>query len=105
MQRRRSMRVRTKLRKVAEGRPRRRLRPSHKNIFCPDLDDEKGRKRSLRHRPWKKESGQVQDSLILLLPPSWQSARRRAKSRSNVVFDRGGYMFHAGEKKPCRRRP
>ena len=39
---RRAQRVRTKLRKVAEGRPRLSVARSHKNISAQIIDDEKG---------------------------------------------------------------
>jgi large subunit ribosomal protein L18 len=52
----RAQRVRTRLRKVANGRPRLSVFRSSKNIYAQVIDDERGVK--------------------------------------DVVFDRGGYLFH-----------
>ena len=74
---RRAQRVRTKLRKVAEGRPRLSVARSHKNISAQIIDDEKG----------------ITLAAAALVGKTL-AERAKEAGVEDVVFDRGGYMFH-----------
>ena len=72
---RRAQRVRSKLRKIADGKPRLSVARSHKNISAQIIDDENG---------------------VTVASASTLEKDERAKKAGveDVVFDRGGYMFH-----------
>ena len=65
---RRAQRVRVRLRKVANGRPRLSVFRSSKNIYAQVIDDEQG---------------------VTLV-----AQRALEKGVKDVVFDRGGYLYH-----------
>ena len=93
---RRAQRVRTKLRRVAEGRPRLSVSRSHKNISVQIIDDEKGvtvaSASSLEGEKGKKQKGSDVDAAARI---GKLIAERAVKAGvTEVVFDRGGYIYH-----------
>ncbi len=94
---RRAQRVRTKLRKVAEGLPRLSVSRSNKNISVQVIDDEKGitlaSASSLETEVLggAKTGGNIEAAALV-----GKAIAERAKKAGveDVVFDRGGYMFH-----------
>lgn len=94
---RRAQRVRTKLRKVAEGRPRLSVARSHKNISAQIIDDEKGVTLASASTLEKDVLGSAQtgaDSSAAALVGKALAERAKQAGVEDVVFDRGGYMFH-----------
>ncbi len=94
---RRAQRVRTKLRRVAEGRPRLSVARSHKNISVQIIDDEKGVTLASASSLEKdvlagaRTGGNVEAAALV----GRAIAERALKAGvEDVVFDRGGYMFH-----------
>ena len=90
---RRAQRVRTKLRKVADGKPRLSVTRSSKHISVQLIDDAKGvtvaAASSLEKEfkgGTKSEDAAVVGKLI--------AERAKQAGVSDVVFDRGGYIFH-----------
>lgn len=94
---RRAQRVRTKLRKVAEGTPRLSVARSHKNISVQIIDDEKGITLASASTleadvlGSAKTGGNIEAAALV-----GKAIAERAKKAGveDVVFDRGGYMFH-----------
>lgn len=92
---RRAQRVRAKLRKQANGRPRLSVVRSTKNISVQVIDDERGltlasastqEKDLAKSNGWTTEAAANVGKLI---------AERATKAGvEDVVFDRGGYIFH-----------
>lgn len=90
---RRAQRVRTKLRKVAEGKPRLSVNRSSKHISVQLIDDAKGvtvASASSMEKEFKggtkSEDAATVGKLI---------AERAVKAGvTDVVFDRGGFIFH-----------
>jgi large subunit ribosomal protein L18 len=78
---RRAARVRLRLKKVSNGRPRLSVFRSAKNIYAQVIDDARGV--TLAHASTLEEKSQ-------------KGADKRAldKGVTEVVFDRGGYIFH-----------
>ncbi len=94
---RRAQRVRTKLRKVAEGRLRLSVARSHKNISAQIIDDEKGITLASASTLEKAVLGVAKtggDSAAAALVGKTLAERARKAGIEDVVFDRGGYMFH-----------
>ncbi len=94
---RRAQRVRTKLRKVAEGRLRLSVARSHKNISAQIIDDEKGITLASASTLEKAVIGDAKtgaDSAAAALVGKTLAERARKAGIEDVVFDRGGYMFH-----------
>ena len=94
---RRAQRVRTKLRKVAEGRPRLSVARSHKNISAQIIDDEKGITLASASTLEKDVIGKAKtggDSAAAALVGKTLAERAKKAGVEDVVFDRGGYMFH-----------
>ena len=82
---RRAQRVRAKLRKQANGRPRLSVVRSSKNIAAQVIDDEKDFRSST-------PNGGTSDAAATI---GKLIAERASKAGvEDVVFDRGGYMFH-----------
>lgn len=91
------MRVRTALLKVANGRPRLSVHRSKKNIYAQVIDDvtgvtlaaastlERDMRGSLKTGGDVKAAGEV-GKLV--------AERAKKAGVSNVVFDRGGYLYH-----------
>ncbi|SRR5690606_4815590 len=94
---RRKMRVRSALRKRAGGRPRLSVFRSHSHIYAQVIDDEKGvtlaaasslepeMRKKLARGANKAAAGEV-GKLI--------AERAKKAGISDVVFDRGGYIYH-----------
>ncbi len=94
---RRAQRTRSRLKKLANGRPRLSVARSHKNISAQIIDDEKGvtlaaastLEKDLRE---KLKTGADADAAAKV----GELIAERAKKAGveDVVFDRGGYVFH-----------
>ena len=91
---RRAQRNRTRLRKLANGRPRLSVFRSSKNIYAQVIDDERGvtlaAASSLEGE--KKEKGSDKDAAARV--GSLIAQRAIDKGVKAVVFDRGGYKYH-----------
>lgn len=93
--RKRRQRVRSKLRKLAGGRPRLSVHRSNKNIFVQVIDDGAGRTLAsastleaglgLRAKNNKDAAAQLGTEI---------AARAKAAGVEAVLFDRGGFLFH-----------
>jgi large subunit ribosomal protein L18 len=89
----RSQRVRLRLKEVANGRPRLSVFRSSKNIYAQVIDDEQGvtivAASSLeagQKRGSDKEAAAAVGKLV--------AERALEKGLKDVVFDRGGYIYH-----------
>ena len=94
---RRAQRVRTKLRKVAEGRPRLSVARSHKNISAQIIDDEKGltvAAASTLEKDLRDKLKSTSDTAAAQRIGELIAERAKKAGVEDVVFDRGGYMFH-----------
>ena len=91
---RRAQRVRTHLKKVANGRPRLSIFRSAKNIYAQVIDDERGvtlaAASSLEGE--KKAKGSDKDAAAKV--GALVAQRAIEKGVKDVVFDRGGYLYH-----------
>ena len=91
---RRAQRVRTHLKKVANGRPRLSVFRSAKNIYAQVIDDENGvtlaAASSLEGE--KKAKGSDKDAAAKV--GALVAQRAIEKGVKAVVFDRGGYLYH-----------
>ena len=91
---RRAQRVRTHLRKVANGRPRLSVFRSAKNIYAQVIDDANGvtlaAASSLEGE--KKAKGSDKDAAAKV--GALVAQRAIEKGVKDVVFDRGGYLYH-----------
>ena len=94
---RRAQRVRTKLRKQANGRPRLSVVRSSKNIAVQVIDDERGvtlasastQEKDFRAGTPNGSTASAAEAIGKLI------AERASKAGvGEVIFDRGGYMFH-----------
>jgi len=93
--RKRRMRVRNKLRKMADGRPRLSVHRSSKNISVQVIDDAQGRTLAsvstlesdlgLKGKNNRETAAKVGSEI---------AARAKAAGVENVYFDRGGFLFH-----------
>ena len=94
---RRRRRVRSQLLRARELRPRLSVFRSHKHIYAQIIDDEKGATvasastldKDLREsvtKPGSKDAAGAVGRLV--------AERAKAAGVSNVVFDRGGYLYH-----------
>ncbi len=93
----RAIRTRKKLARVANGRPRLSIFRSSKNIAAQIIDDREGKtvasassldeslSKDLSKGSTKEAAAQVGKAI---------AERAKAAGIENVVFDRGGYMFH-----------
>jgi large subunit ribosomal protein L18 len=92
-QARRAQRVRTKLRLVADGKPRVSVHRSTKHISAQVIDDSKGvtiAAASTLEKDFKGGKKSEDASVIGKLV----AERAKKAGVSDVVFDRGGYIFH-----------
>ena len=91
---RRAQRVRTHLKKVANGRPRLSIFRSAKNIYAQIIDDAAGvtlaAASSLEGE--KKAKGADKDAAARV--GKLVAERAKEKGVTDVVFDRGGYLYH-----------
>src|SRR5215475_10544460 len=91
----RSQRVRTRLRKVANGRPRLSVFRSSKNIYAQVIDDERGvtlAAASSLEGEKAKQKGSDKDAAARV--GALVAQRAIDKGVKEVVFDRGGYLYH-----------
>jgi len=92
----RRIRVRRSLRKVAGSRPRLSVHRSLKHIYAQVIDDANGKTivyaSSLEKGVHEKESGGNKDAAAAV----GKAVAERAKKAgvTEVVFDRGGYLYH-----------
>jgi large subunit ribosomal protein L18 len=92
---RRAQRVRTRLRKQANGRPRLSVFRSSKNIYAQVIDDERGvtlAAASSLEGEDKKAKGSDKDAAARV--GALVAQRAIDKGVKDVVFDRGGYLYH-----------
>lgn len=92
---RRKQRVRRQLRKVANGRPRLSVFRSSKHIYAQVIDDTAGRtlaSASSKDKDFGAGKGNDKDAAAKV----GQHVAERAKKAgvTDVVFDRGGYLYH-----------
>ena len=90
----RSQRVRTRLKAMSNGRPRLSVFRSDKNIYAQVIDDANGV--TLAHASslegGKGKSGSNKDAAALV--GKLVAERAIEKGVKDVVFDRGGFIFH-----------
>ncbi len=94
---RRRRRVRAKLRKVGQGRPRLSVFRSGKHIYAQIIDDERGRTVAAASSKDKDLRGGIKSGANIEAAKAVGSVvAERAKKAGveTVVFDRGGYIFH-----------
>jgi large subunit ribosomal protein L18 len=90
---RRKQRVRLSLRRTANGRPRLSVFRSSKNIYAQVIDDVRGV--TLAHASTLEEKGQKgTDKDAAARVGALVAKRALDKGVTDVVFDRGGYIFH-----------
>jgi len=92
---RRAQRVRNRLKKVANGRPRLSVFRSAKNIYAQIIDDENGvtlAAASTLEGGEKKAKGSDKDAAAKV--GALVAQRAIEKGVKDVVFDRGGYLYH-----------
>jgi len=90
---RRAQRVRTRLKKLANGRPRLSVHRSSKNIYAQVIDDARGV--TLAHASTLEEKGQKgSDKDAAAKVGALVAKRALDKGVKDVVFDRGGYIYH-----------
>ncbi|MFN9849486.1 MAG: 50S ribosomal protein L18, partial [Alphaproteobacteria bacterium] len=87
-------RVRTRLRQVANGRPRLSVFRSAKNIYAQIIDDENGVTLAAAStlEGEKKAKGSDKDAAARV--GALVAQRAIEKGVKDVVFDRGGYLYH-----------
>ena len=92
----RAQRVRLRLKKVANGRPRLSIFRSSKNIYAQLIDDEQGvtvaAASSLEGGKDAKAKGADKDAAARV--GKLVAERAIEKGVKDVVFDRGGYIYH-----------
>ncbi|MEL6663015.1 MAG: 50S ribosomal protein L18 [Pseudomonadota bacterium] len=94
---RRAQRTRTRLKKLANGRPRLTVARSHKNISAQVIDDEKGvtlAAASTLEADLKKALKTGGDAAAAAKVGETLAERAKKAGIEDVVFDRGGYLFH-----------
>ena len=92
---RRAQRNRTRLRKLANGRPRLSVFRSSKNIYAQVIDDERGvtlAAASSLEGEDKAAKGADKDAAARV--GALVAQRAIEKGVKDVVFDRGGYLYH-----------
>ena len=91
----RAQRTRTRLRKLANGRPRLSVFRSSKNIYAQVIDDERGvtlAAASSLESGEKKSKGSDKDAAARV--GALVAQRAIDKGVKDVVFDRGSYLYH-----------
>ncbi|MEO0793112.1 MAG: 50S ribosomal protein L18 [Pseudomonadota bacterium] len=94
---RRKTRVRRHLKKVASGRPRLSVHRSLKNIYAQIIDDETGATLASASTLDKALKGQLKtggDKSAAEAVGKLVAERAGAKGVKEVIFDRGGYIYH-----------
>ena len=92
--RRRAQRTRTRLRKMGNGRPRLPVFRSSKNIYAQIIDDANGV--TLVSASTMEKDNKITKSGVEAAAEVGKLVAERAKEKglTDVVFDRGGYIFH-----------
>jgi large subunit ribosomal protein L18 len=90
--RRRAQRVRTRLKSVSSGRPRLSVFRSNKNISAQIIDDVQGVTLVAASSLEGKAKGSDKDSAARI--GKLIAERALEKGVKEVVFDRGGYIYH-----------
>nr|WP_022699727.1 50S ribosomal protein L18 [Oceanicaulis alexandrii] len=92
--RRRAQRTRTRLRKMGNGRPRLSVFRSSKNIYAQIIDDANGV--TLVSASTLEKDAKISSNGVEAAAEVGKRVAERAKERGliDVVFDRGGYIFH-----------
>ena len=92
---RRKLRVRRQLKKVTNGRPRLSVYRSSKHIYAQVIDDTAGRTLAAASTKDKDYSGEKGGNVEAAGLVGKQIAERAIKAGvENVIFDRGGYIYH-----------
>ena len=94
---RRSQRVRRNLKKVANGRPRLSVYRSSKNIYAQVIDDAQGRTlaaASTLDKDIKSQIAKGTDKAAAEAVGKVIAERAIAAGVKDVIFDRGGYLYH-----------
>ena len=94
---RRKQRVRLSLRRTASGRPRLSVFRSSKHIYAQVIDDRKGETIAAASSMEKDMRGSLKTGADIEAAKAVGkkvAERAAAKGVKNVVFDRGGYIFH-----------
>ena len=94
---RRRQRVRRRLRRVAKGRPRLSGFRSHKNIYVQIIDDAEGKTLAAASSMDKELRGSLAkgaDKEAASAVGKLVAQRAIAKGVTEVVFDRGSYLYH-----------
>ena len=89
---RRAQRVRTRLKAMSSGRPRLSVHRSSKNISAQIIDDANGVTVAAASSLEGKGKGSDKDSAARI--GKLIAARAKEKGVTDVVFDRGGYIYH-----------
>ncbi|WP_029075457.1 50S ribosomal protein L18 [Kaistia adipata] len=96
-QERRAARVRRALRKVANGRPRLSVYRSSEHIYAQVIDDAEGRtlaSASTLEKDLRSSLKTGADKAAAEAVGKLVAERAKAAGVSQVIFDRGGYLFH-----------
>ena len=92
---RRKLRVRRQLKKVANGRPRLSVYRSSKHIYAQAIDDNAGRTLASASTKDKDYGGDKGGNVEAASMVGKQVAERAIKAGvEDVIFDRGGYIYH-----------
>ena len=94
---RRSSRIRRKIKSVANGRPRLSVHRSSKNIYVQIIDDAKGHTVAAASTLDKDLKGKLKtaaDTAAAAEVGKLVAARAKEAGVTEVVFDRGSYIFH-----------
>jgi large subunit ribosomal protein L18 len=94
---RRRERVRNKLRRVAEGRPRLSIHRSGKHLYAQIIDDAEGRTLAAAATVEKDLAGGVKSTMSVAAAEAVGKAvaeRATAAGVKSVVFDRGALQYH-----------
>ena len=91
---RRAQRVRTHLKKVGNGRPRLSIFRSAKNIYAQVIDDERGVTLAAASSLEGEKAVKGSDKDAAAKVGALVAQRAIEKGVKDVVFDRGGYLYH-----------
>ncbi len=94
---RRKRRTRTRLRKLGRGRPRLSVFRSSKHIYCQLVDDQRGLTLATASTLEKELRGSLKgaaDKSAAAAVGKLIAERAKAAGISEVIFDRGGYLYH-----------
>lgn len=91
---RRAQRTRTRLKALSNGRPRLSVFRSSKNIYAQVIDDERGVTLASASSLESEKSSKGADKDAAALVGKLVAERAIEKGVKDVVFDRGGYIYH-----------